>query len=170
MSTEQEQQQQHEHGAPVDGAECICCMEDLDAGNYVEWRAAAGAFICPDCLTVHSLLVYMYVFVMVCVGGGADGRTTRVVGGRGCVRAFVWMWMWVYRVTDAAAAFVDSHDHSHVHMHAYADARPNSLLIYFCIHMRIHTQTGPGSRAPTARCAWRRCWRGSGRTIRRCVV
>lgn len=31
-----------EHGAPAEGLECECCMEDIDAGNYVEYRATAG--------------------------------------------------------------------------------------------------------------------------------
>lgn len=42
----EQQEQQQEHGAPGEGAECQCCWEDLDGGNYVEYRATAGGWIC----------------------------------------------------------------------------------------------------------------------------
>lgn len=43
---QQAQQQEQEHGAPREGAECQCCWEDLDGGNYVEYRAVAGGWVC----------------------------------------------------------------------------------------------------------------------------
>lgn len=42
----QQQEGAAEHGAPGEGAECLCCLEDLDAGNYVEYRATAGTWVC----------------------------------------------------------------------------------------------------------------------------
>lgn len=31
-----------DHGKPSEGMECACCMEDIDEGNYVEYRTGEG--------------------------------------------------------------------------------------------------------------------------------
>lgn len=31
------------HGKPAEGMECMCCMDDIDETNYVEYRTGEGA-------------------------------------------------------------------------------------------------------------------------------
>lgn len=38
-------EQQQQHGAPGEEAECAACLEDLDADSYAEYRATAGETI-----------------------------------------------------------------------------------------------------------------------------
>ncbi|CAM9715916.1 unnamed protein product, partial [Heterosigma akashiwo] len=28
------------HNSPEDGAECLCCYDDVDSSNYVEYKAS----------------------------------------------------------------------------------------------------------------------------------
>lgn len=34
---------EQKHGTPADGMECMCCMDDIDDTNYVEYRTGEGA-------------------------------------------------------------------------------------------------------------------------------
>ncbi|CAM9348735.1 unnamed protein product [Choristocarpus tenellus] len=45
------------HGMPVEDMECMCCMEDINSENYVEYRTGEGnawkaALFCEGCIEV----------------------------------------------------------------------------------------------------------------------
>lgn len=39
------------HGKPVEDMECMCCMDDIDETNYVEYRTGEG--VCDNLLRLY---------------------------------------------------------------------------------------------------------------------